>query len=148
MPVSYRLKRFKSSKDPDFASALLLYVRNTPPSVRAGSNEITYWVDNFSRTFDDDFYVFGFYRNRRLVGYAQAAYFRSDRVFALDYIAVDEKNRANGVFHEFVDEVREFMETEHPEYRYGVAEIIRPRGDKTSDDKELLIRLFKQQGFR
>ena len=148
--VSYRLKRFETSRDPDFPAALLLYVRNTPSNVRADTNEITYWIDNFVKAFKDDFYVFGFYRNKFLVGYAQAAYFRQERLFALDYIAIDEKQRGNGVFHEFVDQLREYMENAHPEYRYGLAEVTynEPRQKAQSTESHLLVRLFKLQGFR
>jgi len=32
--ATYRLKRFRSSRDPDFAPALMLYVRNTAPASR------------------------------------------------------------------------------------------------------------------
>jgi hypothetical protein len=148
--ASYKLKRFASSKSADFPSALLLYVRNTPANVRADTNEITYWLDNFQETFSDNFYVFGFYKNRLLIGYAQAAYFQTERIFALDYIALDEKHRANGAFHEFVDQLRDFMEVEHPEYYYGFAEVVSgsDEQDFESTKGHLLIRLFKHQGFR
>jgi hypothetical protein len=68
LSAAYRLKRFRTSRDPDFAAALILYARNTAAALRTDTNEITYWLDNFSARFGNPFYVFGFYRNRQLVG--------------------------------------------------------------------------------
>jgi hypothetical protein len=146
---SYSLKRFQNSRDPDFASALLIYVRNTPANIRTDSNEIVYWIDNFSAKFKDDFYVFGFYRNHQLVGYAQAVYFREEQLIVLDYIAIDEAYRGNNVFYEFVDHIRRYLEDAHPEYRYGVTEVIYGYGQQyPSQASRLTIRLLKLQGFK
>jgi hypothetical protein len=146
---SYMLKRFTSSSDLDFASALLLYVRNTAANIRTDTNEITHWLDTFSAKFQDEFYVFGFYRNKQLVGYAEAAYFRQERIFALDYLVIDKAARRSGVFHEFVDQLRFYLEDAHPEYRYGLAEVAYGSDERhPSQQSALLIRLLKSQGFR
>lgn len=146
---SYRLKRFLNSRDPDFAAALLVYVRNTPANVRTDTNEITYWLDEFSAKFGDDFYVFGFYRDRELVGYAEAAYLREERLIALDYLTLDEAHRRNNVFYEFVDHLKRYLENDHPEYRYAVAEITYgPNQQYPSQESRLRTRLFKLQGFK
>lgn len=146
---SYMLKRFLNSRDPDFAAALLVYVRNTPANIRTDTNEIVYWIDKFSEKFGDDFYVFGFYQNRRLVGYAEAAYFREEQLIALDYITIDEAYRRNNVFYEFVDHLRQYLEDAHPEYRYGVAEVTYGSGQRyPSELSRLTTRLLKLQGFQ
>src|SRR5205085_10300358 len=145
---SYRFKRFLNSSDPDFAAALLVYIRNTPANIRTDTNEIVYWLDNFSAKFKDNFYVFGFYRNHQLVGYAQAVYFWEERLIVLDYIAIDEGYRGNNVFYEFVDQMRHFLEDMHPEYRYGITEVIHGHGQPyPSQASSLTIRLLKLQGF-
>lgn len=147
--ISYSLKRFNSSVNPDFAAALLLYTRNTPSNIRTDTNEITYWLDNFSNKFGDDFYVFGFYRNKQLVGYAEAAYFCGERLFAFDYIVIDKIHRRNNVFYEFVDHLKSYMESNRPEYRYAVAEVPYGSGQEyPSQESRLLARLLKMQGFR
>jgi hypothetical protein len=146
---SYILKRFTSASDLDFSAALLLYVRNTEPNIRTDTNEIAHWIDRFSKEFEDDFYVFGFYHNGQLVGYAEAAYFRQERLFALDYMVVDASARRGGVFNEFVDSLRFFLEDAHPEYRYGFAEVAYGSNElQPSQDSALKIRLLKMQGFR
>ena len=146
---SYRLKRFRNSRDPDFAAALLIYVRNTPASIRTDTNEITYWLDEFTAKFGDDFYVFGFYRGRELVGYAEAAYLKDEHLIALDYLTIDEAHRRNNVFYEFVDHLKRYLENDHPEYRYAVAEITYgPNQQYPSPESSLRTRLFKLQGFK
>ena len=80
---SYRLKRFQSSRDPEFAAALMVYVRNTQPQIRTETNEITYWLDHFAARFGNDFYVFGFYLDEEVVGFAEAAYFREEQLNSL-----------------------------------------------------------------
>jgi hypothetical protein len=146
---SYRLKRFTNSRDPDFESALLLYVRNTPLTIRTDSNEIAYWLDEFSNQFSGTFHAFGFYRDRLLVGYAQAAYFKEQQLIALDYISIDETYRRNNVFYEFVDHLKSYLEKAHPEYRYAVAEsCYGPDDVSPSRESILLTRLLKLQGFR
>lgn len=145
---SYMLRRFTSSSDLDFSSALLLYVRNTAANIRTDTNEITHWLDTFSTKFEDRFYVFGFYHNDQLVGFAEAAYFREERLFVIDYLVVDEGARRSGVFNEFVDQLRFYLEDAHPDYRYGLAEVAYGSdGPNPSQESALVIRLLKMQGF-
>lgn len=145
---SYRLKRYLSSRDPDFAAALMIYVRNTPANIRTDTNEITHWLDKFTDKFGDVFHVFGFYRDRQLVGYAEGAYFREERLIALDYITIDSAHRRNNIFFEFVDQLKQYFEQTYPEYRYGVAEVTYGAGQQyPSQESRLMIRLLKLQGF-
>jgi len=147
--ASYRLRRFSRSSDPDFASALLLYVRNTPPHIRTSTNEITAWLDACPKSFTGKFYVFGFYLNNRLVGYSEAAYFPIEQVLTFDYITLDLPFRKNNVFFEFVDHLKRFFEQQHPEFRYALAEVAYGVGQQyPSQDSRLLVRLLKLQGFK
>lgn len=146
---SYRLKRFVNSRDPDFAAALQIYVRNTPANIRTDTNEITYWLEEYSKKFGDTFYVFGFYRDRQLVGYAEAAYFQDERLIVIDYITISPQHRRNNVFYEFVDQLKQYLEDAHPDYRYAVAEVTYGSGQRyPTAEASLMIRLLKLQGFR
>jgi len=145
---SYKLKRFLSTADADFAAALMLYVRNTPHAIRTNSNEISSWLDNTPSSFGGTFYVFGFYRDRKLIGYSEASYFPAEQLLVFDYITIDEGQRGNHVFFEFVDHLRRYLEGLHPEYRYAVAEVAYGSGEQQpSQDSRLLTRLLKLQGF-
>lgn len=147
--ASYELKRFVSASDPEFAAALQIYVRNTPPSTRTDTNEIAFWLERFTERFGDPFYAFGFYRNGTLVGYAEAAYFTVTRLIMLDYLVVDVGHRGHNVFFEFVDHLRSYLEQEHSEYRYAVAEVAYgPGRSAPSPNASLRVRLLRLQGFR
>ncbi len=142
-------RRFEKALDPDFAAALLLYARNTPPSSRTDTNEIAYWLERFHEHTGDYFYVFGFYRNSELVGYAEVAYLTKVQVFALDYLVIDAAQRKNNVFYEFLDHIKHHLEAAHPEYRLGVAEVCYgPGQEHPSRESSLVTRLFKIQGFK
>ena len=147
--ASYRLKRFVNSSDPDFAGALRVYARNISPSIRTNTNEITSWLDNRPKTFTGEFYVFGFYLDRKIVGFAEASYFAHRQIFVCDYIVVDEPYRRHGVFFEFIDQLRANLEAIHPEYRYATAEVAYGTGEEyPSHSSRLLERLLKLIGFR
>jgi len=145
---SYRLKRFASSDDPAFAEALLLYVRNTPAAERTESNEIAFWLEQFGKGHDCVFYVFGFYRDEQLVGFAEVSYFSAEHLLVFDYLVLDAEQRRNNVFYEFVDHLRRYLEGAHPEYRYAVAEVCYgPNEQNPWPQARLIVRLLKLQGF-
>ena len=126
----------------------MLYVRNTEPAARTNTNEIAHWTDHFEAQFGTPFYVFGFYRDRELVGFAEAAFLASSNMFAFDYLILDEAHRRNNVFYEFVDHLKRYLEKRHPEYQFGVLETPYGAGeDHPSPEAQLLIRLMKLQGF-
>jgi len=145
---TYRLKRFVSSHDPGFAEALLLYVRNTPAAERTESNEIAFWLEEFGRGHDCVLYVFGFYRDEQLVGFAEVSYFFAEHLLVFDYLVLDAEQRRNNVFYEFVDHLRRYLEGTHPEYRYAVAEVCYgPNEQNPWPQAHLIVRLLKLQGF-
>jgi hypothetical protein len=72
-----------------------------------------------------------------------------ERLIVLDYIAIDQPYRGNNVFYEFVDHLKRHLEEVHPEYRYGVTEVIYGSGQQIpSQANRLTIRLLKLQGFK
>ena len=152
MPIgssSYKLKLFDNAHDPQFAEALLLYVRNTSPPERTETNEIAFWLEKSRQNQDWRFYVFGFYRDDLLVGFAEAGYFPEERLLVFDYLVLDAEQRRNNVFYEFVDHVKRYLEGVHPEYRYTVAEVAYgPNEEYPSPHACLMTRLLKLQGFR
>jgi hypothetical protein len=145
---SYALKRYETSKDPDLAEALLVYIRNTAADIRTDPEEITYWIDHFAEKFGDEFYVFGFYCDGMVIGYAEAAYFVAERLIALDYIVVNEPDREPDVFLTFMRYLKNYLESAHQNYRYGVAEVTYGPGRQIrSRDTIKMTRLLQARGF-
>jgi hypothetical protein len=144
---SYMLRQFKSSRDSDFVNALHMYARSVHPGLKTNTNEITFWIDNYSRRFPDKFYVVGFYSGQRLVGYAEFLYIIEQKLMVFDYLVIDKLFRKNNVFFEFVDHLKHFIETEGLDLNYVVAEVgYLTRTKEPSDYTQLLVRLLKFEG--
>ena len=80
---------------------------------------------------------------------AQAAYSPIEYLYFVEYLTIAEKHRGNNVFFEMVEQMKAFLEDAHPDYRYGVTEVMNEPGrDHPSPAKQLLIRLLKFVGFR
>jgi len=61
---------------------------------------------------------------------------------------LDAEQRRNNVFYEFVDHLKRYLETAHPEYRYAVAEVCYgPNEQQPWPQARLIVRLLKLQGF-
>lgn len=146
--VTYRLKRFTSATDPGFSDALAIYVRCIPPSLRTDTNEIAYWVENYSRTYEDKFLVYGLYANREVAGYAQLAYFQTERLLVADYLVTDPKYRKHNVFFEFSEHLRTALTRDVGEVDYTVVELgYVESGGRLTDHGKVLVRLLKISGF-
>jgi len=145
---TYRLRHFASSRDPDYARALGVYVTNIGPDARTNSNEITYWLDRSYREYGDDFFVCGFYVDTKVVGYAEGAFFRKQRVLLFDYLVLHKDYRSHGEYFEFVRMLQDWINSEQMEFDYAVAEVGFDSVTSTpSEHSLLLVSLFKQLGF-
>lgn len=147
--VTYTLRRLRSSKDPEYAEAISVYLSNTPPSLKTDSNEITYWLDNYHKHFEDEFIVCSFRANDHIVGFAELAFFVAERIAVVDYLVIDAKHRKNNIFFEFVEHITESLTKEGLDVDYVVAEV-GYLSDATVPSRysRLLTRLLKFSGFQ
>lgn len=144
----YELRRFTKSTQPDFGAAMILYAQNMPDTLRTNTNEIASWLDDPPPAFAGKFYTFGFYRNKKLIGFSEVSYFDASRIFVCDYIVIDKPQRTNGAFSEFVDQLRTYLEALHPQYRYAIAEVGYGNEPQPPPESRLLQRLLKNHEFR
>jgi hypothetical protein len=141
----YELRRFSRTTDPDFQSALRLYVRLIPGPARTQSNEIVYWLENYQQFKPDEFCVCGFYSNDAIIGYAQFAYFHAERIIAFDYLLLHEAHRGHGEYFQFVKLLKEWIDEQHWELDYVTAEV--SADCDVANDRVRLVDLFQQVGF-
>lgn len=145
---TYRLRRFTSSQESDYIEALGIYVDSISLESRTNSNEITYWLDRSYREFGDEFVVCGFYLDRRVIGFAQFAFFRKARLLFFDYIALHEDYRCVGEYYQFGRMLQEWVDQAGFEFDYAVAEVsFESASDQPTRRSLRLARLFKQLGF-
>jgi len=143
----YNLVRLKSSNHKDLTKCLDLYARNIEPLVRTSTNEIAYWLDNFKKRKDEVFYIFGFYMNNTLIGYAQIVHFTTEEIIFIDYLAIDKEFRRNNTFYEFIEHIFIFFK-DNLKIKYVLAEVaLFKRNSLPSDYAKTLIRLLKISGF-
>lgn len=145
---TYRLRRFTSSEDADYVAALAIYVDSVSPECRTNSNEITYWLDRSYAEFGDEFVICGFYLDRRVIGFAQFAFFRGSRLLFFDYIALQEDYRCLGEYYQLGRMLQEWIDDAGFEFDYAVAEVsFESASDQPTKRSLRLARLFKQLGF-
>jgi len=144
----YSLRRLTRSDGAPFAAALDVYLDTIPPRIRTDTNEIAFWTDEYCRRFEDQLYIFAFYAADRVIGYAELAYFRDERVLVIDYLAISPSHRRNNVFFEFAEHIRRYLRAESLDIHYAVAEVAYDDDANPGPHAASLVRLLKLEGFR
>jgi hypothetical protein len=146
--TTFKLKSFKSSKDKGFGSVLSIYTKYFDSKSMTDTNEIIQWLDRDYKEFGDRFYCFGLIHDNEMIGYAQMAYFNSEKIIFVDYIAIDERHRRSDAFYVFVYKIKEFVDVQKLVFNYVLAEIvINSQTKEPNNDSKTLIRLLKMCGF-
>jgi hypothetical protein len=149
--AAYKVKLFKTSDDDEFKEALLnIYGKFTPREMKTNTNEITYWLDNYNKTFlDRQLYLLGFYFQNKVIGYAEIAYFKQERFLIIDYLTIHGAYRSNSAFYTFLYLVFDFLDTNRVEYDYVITEIATKKNEsKWSETTNSLIRLLEMENFK
>jgi hypothetical protein len=107
-----------------------------------------YCIDNWNRSFDDNFFVLGLYLNGVVIGFSEMAYFVKERFVIVDYIVVNKNFRGNHTFFQFISDIQNFLSSKSIEYNYIVAEVgCYNEGMEPPEASKLLIRLLKIAHF-
>lgn len=90
----YWLHPIRSTKDPLFFHAIGIYVECTHWQLITNTNEISYWLNEYNKTFaPDTFNIVALIKDRRVIGYCQFATFAKDKLVAMDYICIAKQER-------------------------------------------------------
>ena len=143
----YELDRFNRATEPDFQEALRLYARLIPGQIRTQSNEIAYWLDNYSEFHPDEFCVCGLYGNSSIIGYAQFVYLRSDRLLFFDYFLLHEDFRNHGEYLQFIEMLKIWIYEQNWEVDYIATEVVYGYGCQAPNETPPLVRLLHKAGF-
>lgn len=148
MKSTYEIRHFKNSGDPELIKALALYSQNIEPALRTDSREIMYWIDKYNKSFEDSFFILGFYLNGVLIGFSEIAYFIKERIIIADYLVIEKQFRKNNTFYEFVQKIEEFLLSKNLSVDYVVVEIGYYNEELEPPEKSKhMIRLLKMAGF-
>lgn len=144
----YTIRRFESSSDPDYLAALGVYLSHVTPDIRTKSNEITYWLDQSYKQFGDEFIILGFFVEKRVIGFAELAYFAQSRILVFDYLVLHKEYRSHGEYFQFARMIQDWIANERLEFDYAVAEVsYESTGDQPSERSLQLAQLFQYIGF-
>ena len=144
--IAYKLKQFISSTEKGYASALRIYTNCVPREAKTSTNEITYWLDSSKRQSETEFMFFGFYSNDTVIGYAEIAYIKQERLIVLDYMVIDAKYMSNSSFSTFFFLLLGYFEKNDIDYDYIVTEILVKFNDAETEGDH--IRLFENEDFK
>ena len=144
---TYRLRRFSSSKDPDYPLALAIYLSTVTPDIRTNSNQITYWLDRTYREFNDEFCVCGFYIDGKVIGFAEFALFRKEGVLFFDYLSLHPDHESQSEYLQFTRMVREWIDRQPFEFDFAVTEItFETAGPEPSERSVLEVQSLQANG--
>ncbi len=144
--IKYELVRFKSSDDKDFQDSLRIYRSSTPHEQKTNSSEIVYWVDNQREFGIGELFFFGIKANGVVVGYAELAYVKKERILIIDYINLDQNYRSNNNFYTFYALIINYINNESIDYDYITKEIL-CRYNETHIHKED-VSLYELENFK
>jgi len=145
--ISYKLKRFTSSSDNSFIDALRIYTSCISREVKTSTNEITYWLDHVKdKTDSTELMFFGLFFNDTIIGYAEIAYIKTERLIIIDYMVVDSKYMSNSSFSTFFFLLLGYFVNNDIDYDYIVTEILVKFND--IETKLDIIRLFENEDFK
>jgi len=148
--AQYQLKRFKKSTERDYQSALLdIYQKNIEPDSRTNSNEISHWLDNYAKHYEDEFCLCGFYLESKIIGFTEFVYFRQKRIIVFDYMVLHKDFRNHGEFFQFAKLLQIWIDREHFEFDFVVAEVSFESANNIPSAKSISrVELFKMMGFK
>src|SRR5436190_13628764 len=143
----HELERFRQASDADFQAALRLYTRLIPGTIRTQSNEIAYWLENYSRYSPDQFCICGLYSDKSIIGFSQFVYLSAERILVFDYILLHEDYRNQGEYHVFFELLQTWVGQQDWEVDYIVTEVPYGYGCAAKNEEPPLVRLLLQSGF-
>ncbi len=146
LSINYELVRFKKSTDKGFADALRIYRSSTPHEQKTNSSEIVHWVDNMDDFKVGEFFFFGLKANDVVVGYAELAYVRKERILIIDYINIDQNYRSNSNFYAFYALIVRYVNNASIDYDYITKEVL-CRYNETHIHKED-VSLYELENFK
>jgi len=135
-----------SSTDKGYANALRIYTSSVPREAKTSTNEIAYWIDSPNGQSGTELMFFGFFSNDTIIGYAEIAYIKKERLVILDYMVVDSKYMSNSSSSTFFLLLLGYFEKNDIDYDYIVTEILVKFNDAEAEGDR--IRLFENEDFK
>lgn len=135
----YAIKLLTSTKDRDYIDAIRIYIDAIPADVRTNTNEIATFVNSQDDTYRR-MYFFALQHQGSVIGYAQFAYLKQDKILFLDYIAFRTEYKVNSAFYPFMSIISMFFHDAGIEFDYYVTELGLQNSGNSIDTDSLFLR--------
>lgn len=123
LEYKFSIKKVTKSTDEDYLTALKIYNDTTPSEIKTNTNEITQWLVNKGTNATFNSYYFCLYMNDIVIGLAMLSYIKRQRFIIIEYIALDQKYRANTVFFSYLSLLKEYIRELNLDVAYYINEI-------------------------
>lgn len=135
----YAIKLLTSTKDRDYADAIKIYIDSIPADVRTNTNEIATFVNSQDDAYRR-MYFFALQHQDSVIGYAQLAFLKRDKILFLDYIAFKSEYKVNSAFYPFMSIISMFFHDAGIEYDYYLTELGLQNSGNSIDSDSLFLR--------
>lgn len=143
----YKIKRFSSSADKDFITALSIYNHIVPMEIKTATNEITSFIDSGSHS-EREMYFFGLYKDKEVVGYVECAYLFETKTIVIDYFILKEGQIYNSVFYPLYALLLQYFEKNNIDIAYKVVEVNMKPGNEVNIESKYLRNLLQAENFK
>ncbi len=145
---NFTIKRVVKTTDLDYMEGLKIYNNTTPTEIKTATNEITHWLENSSKNYGFEVYIFTLYVNNKLVGLAMLTYIFKSKIILYEYIAFKNEYRVNTTFFVFVDLIETYFNELSLDISAFVVEINnKNNGNDIDKESKFFKQLICLQGF-
>jgi len=144
---TYKIKRFLSSTDKDFFTALNIYNHVVPVEIKTSTNEITEFID-FSSRLNREMYFFGLYKDKEVIGYVECAYLFQTKTLVIDYFILQENQIYNSVFYPLYALVMQYFEKSNIDILYKIVEVTSSSSNDANIESRYLRNLLQSENYK
>lgn len=144
---TYKIKRFTTSTDKDFVTALNIYNHIVPAEIKTSTNEITSFIDLPNQS-NREMFFFGLYKDKEVIGYVECAYLTQTKTLMLDYFILQENQIFNSVFYPLYALVMQYFEKNNIDILYKVVEVSLKKEGIVNIESRYLRNLLQAENYK
>jgi hypothetical protein len=91
------LKQIKNTNDSDYFEGIKILNKYMTNNTSINSNELTYWIKNYNKKFNNKFYCYVIKKENKVIGWFQFVNF-INKFIHIDYLVIEKEYRNNKIF--------------------------------------------------
>jgi hypothetical protein len=91
------LKLIENTNNKDYFEGIKILNKYMTDNTSINSNELTYWIDNYNKKFDNKFYCYVIKQNNKVIGWFQFVNF-INKFIHVDYLVIEKECRNIEIF--------------------------------------------------